>query len=56
MDKDKELVQLTIDEIKLIYGIIEHHYISYENIEAINLIRRFRRIIQDSKELNREGD
>lgn len=45
-------IKITIEELKTIYELVEHQYVSYENIEAIKLIRKIRSIIEmDTNEL-----
>ncbi len=41
-------IELTIDEIKTLYNLLKHQYISYENIDAINLVRKLGRLIDES--------
>ena len=36
---------LSIEELKTIYELLEHHYIDYENIAAIQLVRKIRDIL-----------
>lgn len=48
MEKDKiSETYLTIEELLTIYHLLEYQYISYENTEAINLVRKIRDIIND---------
>lgn len=36
---------LTIEELKTLYELLEHQYISYENIAVIQLVRKIRDIL-----------
>ena len=36
---------LNMDELRVIYNLLLHEYISYENIDAINLIHKIRSLI-----------
>jgi hypothetical protein len=40
-----ERLYLTFDELRTIYKILEFHYISYEDTDAIALVRKIRDII-----------
>lgn len=40
-------IELSINEIKTLYRILIFQYIPYEDIEAINLIRKLRVIIEE---------
>jgi hypothetical protein len=41
------LYGLTKEELKTLYELLEHQYINYENIAAIQLIRKIRDILND---------
>jgi len=36
-------------EIKTIYGLLEFQYISYDNVEGIEIVRKLRKIIDEEK-------
>jgi len=44
-EKFNQLNILTKEELKILYELLEHQYISYENIAAIQLVRKIRDII-----------
>ncbi len=46
-DKPEEEMYLSLNDLKVIYGLLSHHYVSYENIEAIQLIRKIQGLIGD---------
>jgi len=43
--KSVETTYLNYNEIKILYRLLEYEYISYGNIEAINLVRKIRSMI-----------
>lgn len=46
IDKPK-MVELTIEEIRTLYKLLEREYISYENTDALVLIKKIRNIVDD---------
>jgi hypothetical protein len=40
-----ETTYLNMNELKVIYNLLDSHYINYENVDAINLIRKIRSLI-----------
>ena len=44
---DSDDKYLTKEELKTIYELLEHEYISYENIAAIQLVRKIRNILNE---------
>jgi len=42
-----EFTVLTKEELKTLYELFEHQYISYENVLAIELVRKIRRILDE---------
>jgi hypothetical protein len=43
--KSIETTYLNMNELKVIYNLLDSHYINYENVDAINLIRKIRNLI-----------
>ncbi len=46
-DKSTETTYLNLNDLKVLYGLLDHQYVSYENVEAIQLIRKIRGLIGD---------
>lgn len=44
---DPELTILTMTEIKALYRQLERQYVSYEDIEAIQVVKKLRKIIEN---------
>lgn len=42
-------INLDMKEIKTIYGLLEFQYISYDNVEGIEIVRKLRKIIDEEK-------
>lgn len=42
---------LTLGELGILYGLLEHQYVSYEFPEAIALIRKVRDIIEEQNRI-----
>lgn len=43
-------VEFTDEEIKTLWRILSHHYISYEDVQAITLVRKITRIVDELAE------
>jgi hypothetical protein len=44
--KSIETTYLNMNELKVIDNLLDSHYINYENVDAINLIRKIRKILE----------
>lgn len=40
-------IVLSLSELKMLYEYLEHQYISYENIQLIELVRAMRKIVDE---------
>jgi len=41
----KNTIEFTQEEIKTLYKLLEHEYISYENTAALEIVRKLRNIV-----------
>lgn len=45
------MTYLSKQELKIIYKLLEHQYISYENHEAIRLVKKIHKILEEKDDM-----